>query len=138
MKDLKLLDVKIEKIIFDNNIVIPDTPGAVDIQIGSNIFTNVNYDEENGRCKCMTSVDITPQNLQVDFRMHICVAGIFDYEKGADRSEVHVAACKKLFPHVQSRVISFMTLVGIPNFILEEPDVKVEDVKFETDYNEQH
>lgn len=133
MKDMRLLDVRIEKIIFNNNIVIPDAPEAIDIQIGTNIFTNVNYDEENGRCKCTTSVDLTPQNVQVDFRIFICVAGVFDYEKGADRSEVHVEACKKLFPHVQSRVISFMTLVGFPNFILEEPDVKVGDVKFESD-----
>lgn len=135
MENLKLLDVKIEKIVFNNNIVIPKNTGTVDIQIGSSICTNVNYDEENGLCKCMTSVDITPQNIQVDFRMFICVAGIFEYEKGANRSDIHIAACKKLFPNVQSSITSVMTLVGIPNFILEEPDVKVEDVKYETDNN---
>ena len=135
MKNLKLLDVKIEKIEFDNDIIIPENSEVVDIQIGSNIRTTVNYDEENARCKCSISVSITPQNIQVNFRVLICVTGILDYEKGGDRSEIHIAACKKLFPHVQSRVTSFMTLIGIPNFILEEPSLNTDDIKFETDNN---
>lgn len=121
MQELKPLEIKIERIAFDNNIVIPNATEPVDIQIGTNISSVVNYDEENGRCKCVTTVLITPQNMQVDFKVEMCVAGIFDYEKGSDHKEVHIAACKKLFPHVQSRVMSFMSLVGIPNFMLEEP-----------------
>jgi len=94
----------------------------------------VNYDDENGRCKCVTTVIIAPQNVQVDFKLEICVAGIYDYEKGSNHKEIHIAACKKLFPHVQSRVMSFMTLVGIPDFMIDEPVVSVEDVRQNTPY----
>lgn len=128
MQDLKLLDVRIEKIVFHNNIVIPDATTPVDIQIGTNISSVVNYDDKNEKCKCVTTVELTPQNMEVDFKVVVCVAGIFDFGKADNHKEIHVAACKNLFPHVQSRVTSFMMLAGFPNFIIEEPQVSVENV----------
>ena len=129
MQDLKLIEVKVENISFENNIIIPDANAPVNIEVTTNISSIVKYDDSNARCKCATTVEIAPKNTDVDFKVLICVVGIFEYSRDDNRKEIHVAACKKLFPHVQSRVTSFMTVVGFPNFVVEEPLVSVDDVE---------
>ena len=129
MQDLNLIEVKVENISFENNIVIPGANSPVNIEVTTNISSVVKYDDNNARCKCATSVEIAPQNNDVDFKVFVCIVGIFEYGRDDDRKEIHIAACKKLFPHVQSRVTSFMTVVGFPNFVVEEPHVNVDDVE---------
>lgn len=129
MDELKLLDVKIEKISYVNDIFIPDTNGPVDIQIGTKISSKVNYNLQEKKCKCTTIVELKPMNYDVDFKVEIYVAGVFDLGENTDSKLIHIEACKKLFPHVQSRTISFMALVGLPNFTIEEPKIDVQDVK---------
>ena len=129
MEGLKLLDVKIEKITFINDIFIPDVNGHVDIKIGTKISSKVNYNLQEKKCKCTTTVELAPINYDVNFKVEISVVGIFDLGENKDNKQIHVEACKKLFPHVQSRVASFMTMAGMPNFTIEEPQIDVEDVR---------
>lgn len=129
MQDLNLIEIRIEKITFDNNIIIPGATAPVSIETATSISSIVKYDDKNAKCKCATTVTILPKGIDVDFKVVLCVAGVFGYNNTDDKKEIHVAACKKLFPHVQSSVISFMTMVGFPNFIVEEPSVSIENVK---------
>lgn len=130
MPEVRLLDVKIENITYNNRIVVPNDE-TLEVQIGTNISTTVSYDDQNAKCKCIMEVNVTPINTSVEFNAVIRVVGVLAYTEGANHREIHVAACKRLFPHVQSSVASFMTLVGLPNFLVGEPELSENDVNVE-------
>lgn len=129
MEGLKLLDIKIEKITFVNDIFIPDVKGQVNIEIGTKVSSKVSYNLQEKKCKCTTTVELEPINYDVNFKLEMSVVGVFDVGENKDNKQIHVEVCKKLFPHVQSRVASFMTFAGMPNFTIEEPPIDVEDVR---------
>ena len=129
MQALNLLSVKIEKINFSNNVIVPEVNGSIDIQIETDVSSTVNYDVERKQCKCATTFKLAPKETSVDFGVEICVSGLFACGEIEDRKKTHVEVCKMLFPHVQSRVISFLTMVGIPNFVFEAPRFDIADVQ---------
>lgn len=132
MESLKIIETKIEKVDYINDIVLHGSEGSsIEIHLGTKISSTVNYNEDVKRCKCVSTVKIEPQNMDVNFSAIISVAGVFDYGDMDERKEIHVGVCKKLFPYLQTATISFMNMVGIPNFILEEPMLEVEAVQIE-------
>lgn len=127
MSKLSLIDIKVEKISFVNDVQTPGNTGPVNVNIGTRITSVVNYDPSNTKCKCSTTVEFTP-DLPVDFEAKIEVVGIFNCEDIQDRKEAHAAACKMLFPHVQVKTSAFMNMVGFPNFIIGEPKIDMDSI----------
>lgn len=127
MNQLTLKEIKVEKISFINDVHVSPQEGSIEVQIGAKISSTVNYSSDNTRCKCTTTVDLIP-NPQVNFGATIVVLGVFEYSDGMDHKEVHVSACKKLFPHVQATTAAFMNTVGFPNFVINEPTLDVDSI----------
>ena len=128
MQEAKLLEVKINTINYSNNIAIPAGCSDTNIKIKTNISSTVNYDIENKKCQCITTTNFIPELDSVDFNVSISVVGIFECTDLSDRKKTHVEVCKKLFPYVQTTITSFMTLVGFPNFMVEEPQIDTEKI----------
>ena len=127
MKELSLVELKVERITFVNDVQVPETAGTIDVQIGTNITSIVRNNQTNTKCKCETTVELVP-NPQVNFGATIVVVGVFDCEHLQDKKRIHIEACKKLFPHVQATTSAFMNMVGFPNFVIEEPDIDMDSV----------
>ena len=68
------------------------------------------------------------QNIKVDFQVHFSMAGIFEYNTDIDRKMIHVEVYRKLFPYLQAALTSFLTVVGFPNFVLQEFDLREDDI----------
>lgn len=128
MGKIKLLEQKIETLSYINDISLPNQEGEVEIKIGTGISSKVDYDTTNKICKCVSTVEMKPQNMQVDYKVIISVAGIFSYEDMDNQKELHIAVCEKLFPYLQAITTSFMALTGLPNFNLQEPELSEKDV----------
>lgn len=132
MKELPLVEVKVEKITFINDVQVPEAPGTIDVRIGTEITTLVKFNQTNTKCKCETTVELVPVP-KVNFGATIVVVGIFDCDGIQDRKKIHLDAFKKLFPHVQATTSGFMNMMGFPNFFIEEPEMDVNKIVEEND-----
>lgn len=124
MAKTTLLDYKIFKLIFDNSVIDTDE----EFQIQTNVNSHVNYDEENGKCLCTYTLKITNDREDIPFNVEVVVSGIFSYDKNDDKKEVHVDVSRRLFPYLQSTTSALMAMAGIPNFVVPENELTVEDV----------
>ena len=88
MEGLKLLDVKIEKITFVNDIFIPDVKGQVNIEIGTKVSSKVSYNLQEKKCKCTTTVELEPINYDVNFKLEMSVVGVFDVGENKDNKQM--------------------------------------------------
>lgn len=129
MIDLIPVEIKIGKVSFVNDIAIENEKKSIELKIKTQFSSVVMYDKDNNKCKCITTAELKPEELDVNFNVSISVSGIFTCNEIKDRKELHIVACKKLFPYVQTSITSFMTLVGFPNFLVEEPEVDISEVK---------
>ena len=127
MEQLVLSEIKVEKVSFINDVHVTEQEGSIEVRIGANISSSVSYNSDNTKCKCVTTVELVP-NPKVNFGATIVVLGVFEFDKNQDRREVHINACKKLFPHVQATTAAFMNTVGFPNFVIEEPQLSAENI----------
>ena len=53
---------------------------------------------------------------------------IFSYDKNDDKKEIHIEVSRRLFPYLQSTTSALMAMAGIPNFVVPENELKIEDV----------
>lgn len=127
MSQLSLIEIKVKNVSFVNDVDIPETSGSINVQIGTKITSMLNYNADCSKCRCETTVELVP-NPQVNFGAKIVVTGIFECADIQDRKELHIEACKKLFPHVQVTTSSFMNMMGFPNFVVEEPVIDVVNI----------
>lgn len=129
MNNTNLLEQKIERISYTNDVYLPDQKeGSINIEIGTKISSQVNYNEDEKRCKCIITLELSPQNLDVNYSVELSMCGIFEYDINVDQKEIHLEVYHKLFPFLQASATSFLTLTGIPNFFLQEPGLNIEDV----------
>lgn len=127
MEQLVLSEIKIEKISFINDVQVSKEEGTIEVRLGAKISSSVSYNTDNTKCKCVTTVELIP-NPKVNFGATIVVVGVFDFNKDQNHKDIHISACKKLFPHVQATTSAFMNMVGFPNFILDEPQLDIDNV----------
>lgn len=119
-----LLNYKILKLIFDNSVINTNE----EFQIQTNVNSHVNYDEEYEKCVCTYTLKITTDKEDLPFNVEVVVSGVFSYDKHDDKKEIHVEVSRKLFPYLQSTTSALMAMAGIPNFVVPEKELKVEDV----------
>ena len=127
MSQLSLIEIKVKNVSFINDVDVPEASGSINVQIGTQITSVLNYNADRSKCRCETTVELIP-NPQVNFGATIVVVGIFECADIQDRKELHIEACKKLFPHVQATTSSFMNMMGFPNFVVEEPVIDVDNI----------
>lgn len=127
MSQLSLIEIKVKKVSFINDVDVPEASGSINVQIETKITSVLSYNPDQSKCRCETTVELVP-TPQVNFGATIVVAGIFECTDIQDRKELHIDACKKLFPHVQATTSSFMNMMGFPNFVVEEPVIDIANV----------
>lgn len=124
MVKTNLLDYRVFKLIFDNSVLDTDE----EFQIKTNVNSHVNYDEENERCVCTYTLRITTDKEDVPFNVEVVISGVFSYDKNDDKKEIHIEVSRRLFPYLQSTTSALMAMAGIPNFVVPENELKIEDV----------
>ena len=107
MSQLSLIEIKVKSVSFINDVDVPEASGTINVQIGTKITSVLNYNLDHSKCRCETTVELLP-NPQVNFGATIVIVGVYECVDIPDRKEVHIEACKKLFPHVQATTSSFM------------------------------
>ena len=124
MAKTSLLDYKIFKLIFDNSVVDSDE----ELQINTTINSHVDYNDEDEKCICTYSLKISADKKEIPFNVEVVTSGIFSFDKNDDKREIHVEVSRKLFPYLQSTTSSLMAMAGIPNFVVPENELQIEDV----------
>lgn len=124
MVKTNLLDYRVFKLIFDNSVLDTDE----EFQIKTNVNSHVNYDEENERCVCTYTLRITTDKEDIPFNVEVVISGVFSYDKNDDKKEIHIEVSRRLFPYLQSTTSALMAMAGIPNFVVPENELKIEDV----------
>lgn len=127
MANVVLEGFNVKRINYVNNLKKEE----LKIEFSNSISTNVKYNKDENKCVCSQLLKIVPCSADVDFCVEVEVAGLFSYEEG-EHKDIHVEACNKLYPYLQTTTASVMTIIGIPNFILPELSVKAEDVVIDT------
>lgn len=124
MTNINFDGYRILKLNFENEKILRDG----NYEVFSTYNTKVDYDEENNKCTCIYTLLMKTDCSDIDFNVEIKIIGFFTYAQGSDKKEVHIDVAKKLYPYLQSSVTSLMNTVGLPNFILPDFQLTVNDV----------
>lgn len=96
------------------------------LQVTQRFNTRVNY-LENNRIACIYEVSITAEE-DLPFSIDAEVTGLFSYEEGMSKTDIHVEATRLLFPYLKASVAMLTSLAGAPQFFIEEHRVRPEDI----------
>jgi preprotein translocase subunit SecB len=77
---------------------------------------------------CTYTLKMSPDRENVQFNVEVVISGVFSYDKHDDKKEVHVEVSRRLFPYLQSTTSALMAVAGLPNFVIPENELRVEDV----------
>ncbi len=130
MAKTELLNYKIFKLNYENDVLNEQQIENEELKLNTSLETNVNCNEKEGTGICTYTLKMFSENENILFNVEIVLSGLFSYDKNEDRKEIHVEIAKKVFPYLQSKTSFLMAMIGIPDFILPEPELEPNDVKF--------
>lgn len=113
---LKRIDII--KLEFDG---ISDTQGEIGLNI---LFSHkVNMDKDRKKCLRYMKVEVTRQSGHEDYPFISAeIQGVFKLEDAKDDlEEIGEKTGEKLFPHLQSYILTITALAGIPPLLLSCP-----------------
>jgi len=123
MANVKLESYQVLKLNYSNESNLQNK-----IEVKTSINTNVSYDREDSKCFCTYSLIVQDVKEKNEFNIEVKVKGVFTFAEAENKREVHVEAARKLYPYLQTTASSLFSTIGIPNFILPEFAMKLEDV----------
>ena len=118
MSDITLKGWHAEDIQFVNKL----TPGTR-VQLAHKFNYHVKYAGGN-ICKCELSLDAHHKDDPTIFGVHVAIVGIFTYEEGTTKEQIHIQSYKELFPFARALVASVTVNAGIPAILF--PNVEIE------------
>ena len=130
MAKTELLNYKIFKLNYENDVLNEQQIENEELKLNTSLETNVNCNEKEGTGICTYTLKMFSENENILFNVEIVLSGLFSYDKNEDRKEIHVEIAKKVFPYLQSKTSFLMAMIGITDFILPEPELEPNDVKF--------
>ena len=97
------------------------------IQPAHKFSYNVRYGKEH---LCVATLDCTAQDKADPerFIVHVVVEGIFAFEDGSTKEELHVLTYKELFPYARALVSTVTSAAGIPPIILPTIDIESQSI----------
>lgn len=119
MAKVDLKGYKVNKIDFINKM-----ENNTQIKLGNKYAYNVSYGKNNV-CKCEFEVTVTDSDYSDKFGITAVVEGLFTYEQGTTKEEIHVLTFKEIFPYVRSLVTTITANSGIKPIII--PAINIEE-----------
>ena len=98
---------------------------AGQLNISTRASYNVQYAKESNRCMGVCVIDMMDQNSPNDFNFKISVRGMFEYEEGMDKKEIHKETYNELFPFVRMLIANTFTNAGLPPMMVQK--IKMDD-----------
>ena len=97
------------------------------IQLENKFSYNVRYGKEH---LCVATLDCTTQDKEdpAKFVIHVVIEGVFAFEDGSTKEELHVLTYKELFPYARALVSSLTAVSGIPPVILPTIDIENQSI----------
>ncbi|MBR3645804.1 MAG: protein-export chaperone SecB [Lachnospiraceae bacterium] len=93
-------------------------PGQLNLETRTNF--NVQYMKDANRCIATCVVDMMEKTAPNDFNFKISVRGIFEYEEGMSREEIHTATYDELFPFVRTITCNTFVNAGLPPMMIQK------------------
>lgn len=98
-------------------------PGKLNISTRASY--SVQYAKGDNKCIGTCVVDMMEESAPNDFNFKISVRGMFEYEEGMDRKEIHKMTYDELFPFVRVIVANTFTNAGLPPMMVQK--IKMQD-----------
>lgn len=101
--------------------------GKKGIEISNKYAYNVGYSGGN-TCKGEFVAEIYDKNNKKEFSITVKVIGIFSYNEGVSKEEIHVKTYKEIFPYVRSIVLTLTANAGIPPITIPAVDIESQSI----------
>lgn len=98
-------------------------PGKLNISTRASY--NVQYAQNENKCIGTCVIDMMEESAPNDFNFKISVRGMFDFEEGMDKKEIHKQTYNELFPFVRVIVANTFTNAGLPPMMVQK--IKMDD-----------
>lgn len=90
------------------------------LNISTRASYNVQYSTDGSRCIGTCVIDMMEESAPNDFNFKISVRGMFEYEEGMDKKEIHKKTYDELFPFVRVIVANTFTNAGLPPMMVQK------------------
>lgn len=98
-------------------------PGKLNISTRASY--NVQYAQNDNKCIGTCVIDMMEESAPNDFNFKISVRGMFEFEEGMDKKEIHKQTYNELFPFVRVIVANTFTNAGLPPMMVQK--IKMDD-----------
>lgn len=98
-------------------------PGKLNISTRASY--SVQYAKGDNKCIGTCVVDMMEESAPNDFNFKISVRGMFEYEEGMDKKDIHKETYNELFPFVRILVANTFTNAGLPPMMIQK--IKMDD-----------
>lgn len=98
-------------------------PGKLNISTRASY--NVQYAQNENKCIGTCVIDMMEESAPNDFNFKISVKGMFEFEEGMDKKEIHKQTYNELFPFVRVIVANTFTNAGLPPMMVQK--IKMDD-----------
>lgn len=130
MENAILQGFKVTNVEFANNI-----KQNKKIELGFGYSYNVKYSAQN-TCIGEFTAKITNKTNPDEFKIIITGSGVFKFQQGVKKEQLHVETYNELFPYMRSFVTTLTANAGIPPIIMPFIDISKKEIyRFEMGQN---
>lgn len=122
MGKLNMDGYKVSEVSFVNHIA-----GGTKIQLENKYSFNVKYGNSNN-CEGVFKVEVIDKDNPDSFSIVVAVNGLFTFEQGMEKEEIHVSAYNIMFPYARSLVTMLTATAGIPPIIIPSVDIEGQNI----------
>ncbi len=101
---------------------------AGNLNIATRASYNVQYANGENRCIATCVIDMMDEKQPNDFNFKISVRGMFEYEAGMDKKEIHKQTYDELFPFVRVIVANTFTNAGLPPMMIQKIEMNDDNI----------
>ena len=102
-------------------------PSGTQIKLDNKFSYNVRYGKDK-ICVATLDCSIFDKEDASRFGVHVVLEGMFSYEDGHTREELHVLTYKELFPYARAVVSAATALFGIQPITLPQVDIENQSI----------
>lgn len=121
----------IRAIQYTNNI-----SGTETMEIGSNVESTVNYNDETSECVCLFTLTVKNIGDQEFLKIVLTLEASFSFSPSESKKQIHIQINENLFAQAQATVCAMCGVAGLPPMMVP-PVIFTEDNTVEITNNNQ-
>lgn len=131
---LEMAEIKLNGYIVNELDLTNELKQPGKLNISTRASYSVQYAKDENRCIGTCVVDMMEESAPNDFNFKISVRGMFEFEDGMDKKEIHKETYNELFPFVRAIVANTFTNAGLPPMMIQK--IKMDDSNINVGENE--